>query len=138
VLAAAAVLALIDGALSGLVPRAIGVPPLGARPSLPGARVAALRDAVSLVPEGTPVTASNNVGAHLSARRYVYSIPNVGRAEWIVVDLNDPWVVSEGSPILTNHPEIVRSFVATVGGEASWHKVFDCEGVLVFRRVENE
>lgn len=137
VLAAAAVL--VSSSTIALVvgpwPRAIGVSPLGARPSLPAARVAALSDAVSLVPEGVPVSTSNNAGSHLSARRYVYSIPNLGRAEWVVVDLNDPWVVSMESPILTNHPEIVRSFAAKIGRDTSWRKVFEREGVLVFRRA---
>ena len=43
-----------------------------------------------------------------SARRYVYSLPVLRAAEWVVVDRGDPWVVSEASPILTKHPEIVR------------------------------
>ncbi|MEK7422206.1 MAG: DUF2079 domain-containing protein, partial [Actinomycetota bacterium] len=131
VLVSSAVLALIVGPW----PRAVGMAPLGGRPTLPPARVAALSDAVLLVPKGVPVSASNTAGSHLSARRYVYSIPNLGRAEWVVVDLNDPWVVSADSPILTNHPEIVRSFAAKIGRDTSWRKVFGREGVLVFRRA---
>ena len=80
------------------------------------------------------MTASNTAGAHLSSRRYVYTIPNLGRAEWVVVDLGDPWVVSE-SPLLTNHPEIVRSFAGRLARQPSWRKVFDRDGVLVFRKV---
>ena len=47
-------------------------------PYVSAARVAALADAVALVPAGAPVTASNTVGGHLSARRYVYSVPLLG------------------------------------------------------------
>ena len=109
--------------------------PFGGRPTLAAARVEALSDAVSLVPDGVPVSASNTVGSHLSARRYVYSVPNLGRAEWVVVDLADPWVVSTDSPILTNHPKVVRAFAERIERNPSWRKVFERGGVLVFRKV---
>jgi hypothetical protein len=129
VLVSSATLALIVGPWA----RAVGVAPLGARPALPALRVAALGDAVSLVPAGVPVSASNTVGSHLSARRYVYSVPNLGRAEWVVLDLRDPWVVSRDSPILTNHPEVVRAFAGRLARDPAWVKVFERERVLVFR-----
>ena len=131
VLVTSASLALVVGPWG----RAIGVPPLGARPTLPAARVAALSEAVSLVPNDAAVSASNTAGAHLSARRYVYSVPTIGRAEWIVLDLEDPWVVTPNSPILTNHPDIVRALAARVNRDTSWRKVFERDGVLVFRRI---
>jgi hypothetical protein len=80
------------------------------------------------------VSASNNVGGHLSARRYIYVVPNLGRAEWVVVDRTDPWVVRPDSPILTRHPKIVRRFVARLEGDAAWTKVFAKDGVVVFRK----
>jgi len=131
VLVSSAVLALIVGPW----PRAVGMAPLGGRPTLPAARVAALSDAVLLVPDGAPVSASNAAGSHLSARRYVFSVPNLGNAEWIVIDLNDPWVVSAGSPILTNHPKVVRAFAERIERDPSWRKVFERGGVLGFRKV---
>ena len=131
VLVSSAVLALIVGPWA----RAVGIAPLGGRPTLPAARVAALGDAVSLVPESVPVSASNTVGSHLSSRRYFYSVPNLGSAEWIVVDLSDPWVVSADSPILTNHPEVVRAFAQRIERDPSWRKVFERDGVLVFRKL---
>jgi uncharacterized membrane protein len=115
-------------------PRAVGETPLGGRESLAASHIETLAEAVRLVPEGVPVTASSRVGAHLSARRYHYSVPVLRRAEWVVVDLDDPWVVSEGAPLLTNHPEIVRAFAQRLRGDASWAKVFERDGVLVFRR----
>ena len=80
------------------------------------------------------MTASNTVGAHLSARRYVYSVPMLGRADWVVVDLNDPWVVRRDSPILTRHPEVVRRFTAGLESDPGWETVFERDGVVVFRR----
>ena len=67
--------------------RAVGGTPLGGRRlSLTPSAVAALNAAIALVPTEAPVTASNSAGAHLSARRYVYSVPVLGRAEWVVID----------------------------------------------------
>ena len=130
VLTCSATLALVVGPWA----RAVGQTPLGGRESIPAARVDALRDAVALVPEDAPVSVSNTVGAHLSARRSVYSLPVTRGAEWVVVDRGDPWVVSEGSPILTKHPEIVRGLAGDLQQNDSWRTVFDREGVVVFRK----
>jgi uncharacterized membrane protein len=135
-LAAAAVLVLSAtfALFMGPWPRAVGAVPLGgsARPSR--AHVQALDEAVALVPAGAPVSASNNAGGHLSARRYVYVVPNLGRAEWVVVDRTDPWVVRPDSPILTRHPKVVRRFVTDLEGDPGWTKAFDKDGVVVFRK----
>ena len=135
--AAAAVL-VVSGVLALVVgpwPRSVGVKPLGGRTTLSHEHVAALSDAVALVPEGAPVTASNPAGAHLSARRYVYSIPLLQRAEWVVVDLDDPWVVRPDSPLLNRRPEVVRAFAKRLDLDPGWRKVFERDRVLVFRRA---
>jgi uncharacterized membrane protein len=136
-LAAAAVLVCSASMAMFVAPwaRAVGAVQLGGRPYLPDARVAALADAVALVPDDAPVTASNTAGAHISARRYVYSVPLLGRAQWVVVDRVDPWVVRPDSPILTRHPKVVLTLVARLEQDAGWAKVFDRDGVVVFRRV---
>lgn len=114
--------------------RAVGGVPLGGRAYVSAARVAALADAVALVPSDARVTASNTAGAHLSARRYVYSVPMLGSAGWVVIDRADPWIVRRDSPILTRHPEVVRSLVSRLESDSSWTKAFDRDGVVVFRR----
>ncbi len=116
-------------------PRALGVAPLGGRETPSHERVAALREAVSLVPPGAPVAVSNGPGAHLSDRRYVYSVPNLGRAGWVVLDLADPWVVEPDSPILANRPAVVRGLERRLARGGSWRKVFERDGVVVFRRT---
>jgi uncharacterized membrane protein len=135
---AASIVLVISASLALIVgpwPRAVGQTPLGGRASVPADRLDALREAVALVPAGAPVTASNAAGSHLSARRYVYTVPNLGRAEWVVVDLSDPWVVSPDSPILTNHPERVRAFAGKIERDPDWRKVFERDRVLVFRKL---
>ncbi len=129
VLVCSATLALAVGPWS----RVVGATPLGGRESVPAARADALADAVDLVPDDVAVSASNTAGAHLSARRYIYSVPNLGRATWVVVDLGDPWVVSPESPILTRRPKVVRRFAAGLEESPSWESVFEREGVLVLR-----
>jgi uncharacterized membrane protein len=52
--------------------------------------VSAKARALSLIPAEVPVSASDQLGAHLSDRRYSYTFPVVGRSRWIVVDANDP------------------------------------------------
>ena len=134
---AAAVVLLVSGVVAitvGPWPRAVGATPLGGRTTLTAQHVAALADAVALVPDGVAVTASNPAGAHLSARRYIYSVPLLARAEWVVVDLDDPWTVQPDSPLLNRHPEVVRAFARKIESDSSWDKVFERDRVLVFRK----
>ena len=136
----AAVVVLVLSVELGLVvgpwARVVGKAPFGTFHSTgPGRSVAALTEAVSLVPPDAPVSASNDAGAHLSARRYYYAVPVVGRATWMVVDTRDPWVTSRDSPILTRHPERVRALVRRTENDPGWRKVFERDGVLVFRKT---
>lgn len=96
----------------------------------------ALQQATALVPPGVPVAATNAAGSHLSARRYVYSVPLVGRAQWIVLDLNNSFVIRPNSETWgSDDPAALRAFRTQVEASPRWTKVFDREGVLVFRRV---
>jgi uncharacterized membrane protein len=136
--AAAASVLVVSGVLALVVgpwARLAGQTPLGGRPSLTEEHIAALSEAVALVPDGVAVTASNPAGAHLSARRYIYSVPLLENAEWVVVDLDDPWTVRADSPLLNRHPEVVRAFATQLEQSPDWRKVFERDRVLVFRRV---
>lgn len=128
---------LISGVLSlavGPWGRAVGVKPLGGATSASAERVAALSEAVALVPADVAVTTSNSAGAHLSARRYVYSVPYLRRAEWVVVDSADPWVVSRDSPILYPRPAVVRRFLERLQADPAWETLYERSGVVVLRR----
>jgi hypothetical protein len=131
VLVVSGVLALVVGPWA----RVVGQTPLGGRASLTQEHIAALSEAVDLVPEGVAVTASNPAGAHLSARRYVYNVPLLERAEWVVVDLDDPWTVQPDSPLLNRHPDVVRAFADRLEQSQDWRKVFERDRVLVFTRA---
>jgi hypothetical protein len=90
---------------------------------------------VALIPSDAAVTSSNSVGAHLSARRVFYSAPVVRDATWALVDLDDPWVTRPDSPLLHNDPRRVREYASRFRQDAAWQKVFERDGVLVFRRT---
>jgi uncharacterized membrane protein len=101
--------------------------------SLPASRLDALRAALALVPDGVAVSASNDAGSHLSARRYVYTVPVIGTAEWIVVDTWDPSVPA--APVGYRSPEQIKEFVSRVEANPRWRRVFERDGVLLFKRV---
>ena len=59
---------------------------------------------------------SNDVGGHLSARKYVYSVPNIGSAEWVVIDRDR--ALGRSSRLADPHeaPEVVRALVRAARG----------------------
>jgi uncharacterized membrane protein len=114
--------------------RVLGVTPLSGREPLSAGRVAALRDAIALVPDDAPVASSGVAGAHLSTRRSIYTIPVVRDAEWVVVDRSDPYVTNPDTPILLQRPALVDALVRRLERDPGWAKVFDRNGVVVFRR----
>ena len=97
------------------------------------AHVRALEEAVSIVPAGAPVSATNRVGAHLADRRYLYSAPVVGRAEWVVLDVADTWV-PEGFGGVAD-PGAIRRLQARLEDDVSWRKVFERDGVFVYQKT---
>jgi uncharacterized membrane protein len=92
-------------------------------PALGSPVVAAETRAVSLVPAGAPVSASNRLGGHLSARPYVYLFPVVSQARWIVVDLNDPTLATRYRPVLRRYE-----------AEKGWRTVLSSHGVTVLQK----
>jgi uncharacterized membrane protein len=111
--------------------------PLWNRGAVSPGHVDALRRAASLVPADAPVSSTNSVGSHLSARHFVYTVPVVGRATWIVVDQEDPAVWSRvgGTLVFRSNPVKLRRFTERVERSPSWTRVFDEDGVLVFRHA---
>jgi uncharacterized membrane protein len=81
--------------------------------------------ALDLVPPGVPVSASNQLGANLSARSYSYTFPTTGSATWVVVDRADPTYADAAG--------YVRK-VREIESNASWKIVYSSEGVAVLRR----
>ena len=90
-------------------------------------RVAA--EAVAVVPDGAVVSASNSLGAHLSARRRVLSFPYLQDATWVAVDEQVPGYADRVAPL----PYAER--IAALRRNPAWRLVFERDGLLVFRRV---
>jgi uncharacterized membrane protein len=110
----------------------LGAPAWDPLPGSPN-HLRALEQAVSLVPDGAPVTATNRIGSRLAERRYFYSVPVVGRAEWVVLERADVWIPQAYSG--SSEPEVLRAFELEIEGSPAWKKVFDEDGVLVLRKV---
>ena len=89
---------------------------------------------IEIIPDDAPVTVTNVFGGYLSARRYFYSFPVLGRAEWVVLARRDSWIPSTGR-IETVQPRRLQAFIGRLERDPAWTKVFDREGVLVFRKA---
>jgi uncharacterized membrane protein len=83
--------------------------------------------ALGLVPAGAPVSASNQLGGHLSARRYIYTFPYVRKARWIIVDINDPTYGDTAG---------FKRYVRKYEADAGWRTVYSAHGVAVLRKRE--
>jgi uncharacterized membrane protein len=85
--------------------------------------------AVKLLPSDAPVTATNGLGAHLSARRRVFSFPVVREAEWVAVDLRDPSYLDRSSTASTTAVPLARLIRS-----GRWASVLDEDGIVVLQR----
>jgi uncharacterized membrane protein len=85
--------------------------------------------AVSLIPAGAAVSATNTLGAHLSARRRIFSFPRLADASWVAID------ETNGSYNDGSAPLPMENDVMVMRRNPAWRLVFEQDGVLVFRRV---
>jgi uncharacterized membrane protein len=92
----------------------------------------AIRAGLSFIPPDAPVAASNRIGAHLSERRQVYSVPVWSSADWVIADRADPWMPV---PSQRRDPRAYDALLAGIALDPAWHRVFDREGIVVYRRV---
>ena len=90
-------------------------------------RIAA--DALRLIPENAVVTATNSLGAHLSARRRVLSFPFIQDATWIAADETQPGYADRYAPVATAEQ------LVWLRRNPEWKLVFERDGVLVFHRL---
>lgn len=80
--------------------------------------------ALSLIPSGATVAASNQLAGYLSARRFIYVFPSRRRAEWILTDKRDPTY---------SEPQAYARALRALEADTRWRRVFDAQGVEVFR-----
>jgi uncharacterized membrane protein len=85
--------------------------------------------ALDLIPEEAVVSATNTLGAHLSARRRVLSFPFLQDASWIAADETQPGYADRYAPLPT------AVLLAWLRRNADWTLVFEEDGILVFRRA---
>jgi uncharacterized membrane protein len=85
--------------------------------------------ALRLIPGNAVVSATNSLGAHLSARRRVLSFPIVQDATWIAADETKPGYTDRIAPL----PVAVE--LAWLRRNPAWRLVFEQDGVLVFKRI---
>ncbi len=102
--------------------------PLGRIPVRADAHDAAARRGIALVPAGAPVSATNTLGAHLSARKRIFSFPVLGEAAWVVVDEQRLTYLD------SLRRQRARPALAALRRDPRWRPVFAEDGVLVFRR----
>ena len=74
------------------------------------------------------VSSTNVLGAHLSARRRVLSLPKLGDATWVVADETRSSYADRVAP-LPSAAALVR-----LRQSPDWRLVFEEDGVLVFHK----
>jgi uncharacterized membrane protein len=84
---------------------------------------------LALIPKSAVVSATNTLGAHLSARKRVLSFPFVQDATWIAADETQPGYADRYAPL----PTAVQ--LAALRRNPDWRLVFEQDGVLVFSRA---
>ena len=107
---------------------AIALGPVGRVDIDAGPHESAARRALAVVPDDAPVSATNALGAHLSARRRIFSFPVLREAEWVVVDTRRLTYLD------SLRPQRARPALAALRRNPDWRLVFAEDGVLVFRR----
>jgi uncharacterized membrane protein len=89
----------------------------------------ALDEAIALIPDGAKVSANNNAGAHLAARRVAFIFPYYAEADWVVVDQRHPFFYDREDEKL--HSLALGRLVV----DPNFRSVYAKDGVLVFKRV---
>jgi hypothetical protein len=85
--------------------------------------------ALRLIPDDAVVSATNSLGAHLSARRRFLSFPFLQDATWIAADETQPGYADRYAPL----PTALQ--LVWLRRNPEWRLVFEQDGILVFRRV---
>lgn len=84
--------------------------------------------AVRIVPEDAVVSATNVLGAHLSARRKVLSLPKLGEATWVAADETRSSYADRVAPLPS------AAALARLRASPDWELLFERDGVLVFHK----
>ncbi len=85
--------------------------------------------ALRLIPPHAVVSATNTLGAHLSARHRILSFPYIQDATWIAADETSPGYADRLAPL----PTAVQ--LSWLRRNPEWRLVFERDGILIFRRT---
>jgi len=85
--------------------------------------------ALRMIPSNAVVSATNSLGAHLSARRRVLSFPFIQEATWIAADETSPGYADRLAPL----PTAVQ--LSWLRRNPEWRLAFERDGILIFHRV---
>ena len=85
--------------------------------------------ALRLIPSHAVVSATNSLGAHLSARRRVLSFPYLQDAQWVAADETAPGYADRLAPL----PTAVQ--LSWLRRNPEWRLVFERDGILIFHRT---
>jgi len=84
--------------------------------------------ALRLVPPNAVVSATNILGAHLSGRHKVLSLPKLGDATWVAADEAHSSYADRVAPLPA------AAALARLRSSPDWELVFERDGVLVFHK----
>jgi uncharacterized membrane protein len=87
--------------------------------------------ALRLIPPHAVVSATNSLGAHLSARRRVLSFPYLQDARWVAADETAPGYADRLAPL----PTAVQ--LSWLRRNPEWRLVFERDGILIFHRARD-
>jgi uncharacterized membrane protein len=85
--------------------------------------------ALRLIPGHAVVSATNTLGAHLSARHRLLSFPYIQDATWIAADETQPGYADRLAPL----PTTVQ--LSWLRRNPEWRLVFERDGLLIFHRL---
>ena len=85
--------------------------------------------ALKLIPSSAVISATNSLGAHLSARRRVLSFPYLQDAQWVAADETAPGYADRLAPL----PTAVQ--LSWLRRNPEWRLVFERDGILIFHRL---
>lgn len=108
--------------------------------------IKAQRQAVSLVPAGAAVSATNHLSLSVAARRHLYVFPVIEHADWVVADARDVWLppmsfirhrarIEVGVNDLYAQPRLMRRELRQLERSPGWQLEYHRDGIYVFRRV---
>jgi uncharacterized membrane protein len=87
--------------------------------------------ALRLIPSHAVVSATNSLGAHLSARRRVLSFPYLQDAQWVAADETAPGYADRLAPL----PTALQ--LSWLRRNPEWRLVFERDGILIFHRASD-